>query len=86
MKLVTVRCRPILGTDFACKPLYRFKFFNVFLEMWVPHRTAIFKQGANQRGIQLCEHRRVHISVEFPINKAKCSSCLRCNYVNMNRP
>ena len=45
MKLVTVRCRPILGTDFACKSLYRFEFGNVFLEMRVPHRTAIFKQG-----------------------------------------
>ena len=50
IKLVTVRCRPILGTDFACKSLYRFKFVNVFLEMWVPHCTAIFKQEANQHG------------------------------------
>ena len=30
MKLVTVRCRPIFGTDFVCKSLYRFKFVNFF--------------------------------------------------------
>ena len=30
MKLVTVGCRSILGTDFACKPLYRFKFVNKY--------------------------------------------------------
>lgn len=54
MKLVTnyMRCRPNLGADYACKSLYRFKFVDVFMKMWVPHSATILKHWANQSSIE----------------------------------
>ena len=85
MKLVTVRCRPILGTDFACKAFVQIQVCQCLFGDVGPTPHGNIQAGGEPTWYTTLLAPKSSHFCRICYKKAKCSPCLRCNYVNMNR-